>query len=114
MFGVVEDQNYLSKKRQKVCSVVADVEGELDDEAGRLGGEAKCRPKNSYERRQVAVLVSFDAARRDHFPDVRVCFLGKGGASTAAVKARRTPQEFPMVTEVPKSPRPPVRPAEVF
>ena len=58
------------------------MEGELDDEAGRLGGEAKCRPKNSYERRQVAVLVSFDAARRDHFPDVRVCFLGKGGAST--------------------------------
>ena len=57
------------------------MEGELYDEAGRLGGEAKCRPKNSYERRQVAVLVSFDAARRDHLPDVRVVrFCGEGGA----------------------------------
>ena len=62
--------------------VVADVEGVLDDEADYLRREVgEMRGERCGEGVEVVALVPAEAARRDHFLDVRVVrFCGEGGA----------------------------------
>ena len=55
----------------------------LDDDADQLLREevGELRGEGRDEGVEVDALVSFDATRRDHFPDVRVVrFCGEGGA----------------------------------
>ena len=65
-------------------SVVAHVERVLDDATDQLRREevGEFRGEGCGERVEVGALVSLDAVRCDHFPDVRVCRLrGDPGAS---------------------------------
>ena len=65
-----------------VYSVVTDVEGVLDDEADNLRREVgEMRGERCGEGVEVVALVAAEAARRDHFLQVRVVrFCGEGGA----------------------------------
>ena len=56
-----------------VYSVVARVEGVLDDEADYLRREVgEMRGERCGEGVEVVALVAAEAARGDHFPDIRV------------------------------------------
>ena len=64
-------------------SVIAHVERVFDDAADQLRRKdvGEFRGEGCGERVEVVALVSLDAARRDHFPDVRVGrSRGKRGA----------------------------------
>ena len=63
-----------------VYSVVARVEGVLDDEADYLRREVgEMRGEHCGEGVEVVALVAAEAARRDHFLDVRVGRGARGG-----------------------------------
>ena len=72
-----------------VYSVVARVEGVLDDEADYLRREVgEMRGERCGEGVEVVALVAAEAARRDHFLDVRVGRLRGGRGAGAEVRRR--------------------------
>ena len=73
-----------------VLLVVADVEGVFDDEADYLRREVgEFRGERFGDGVEVVARVGFDAARRDHFLDVRVGRL-RGGLSSVLKTAKST------------------------